>query len=194
MSAPPLVSFTVMTPRIQENNDLHLLVYNKYHSGCRWTATWREAAGWGPEGPGRGASIPVELRCTTLLAHKCTHQLEVPQSLYLWDSHRRSSGPWQAWSTMNQLSTPSVLSGWWDAEPESSKTFIMVWSLATSPHTGGHPESPHQIRKILWWLRNLSQEPEAENRYIYIYYYVTLLKDQCCWLIWTQRIQRMQST
>lgn len=26
------------------------------------------------------ASIPVELRCTTLLTHKCTHQLEVPQA------------------------------------------------------------------------------------------------------------------
>ena len=141
-----------------------------------------------------GASIPVELRCTTLLAHKCTHQLEVPQSLYLWDSHRsflnhgRHDQPW------TELSTPLFSLDDGTRAWKFQDSYHGLIFLATSPHTGGHPESPHQIRKILWWLRNLSQEPEAENRYIYIYYYVTLLKDQCCWLIWTQRIQRMQST
>lgn len=92
-----------------------------------------------------GASIPVELRCTTLLAHKCTHQLEVPQSLYLWDSQVTSS----MWASVNhELNSPPHCSLWMmGREPESSKILVVLIFLATSLHTGGHPESPHPDQK-----------------------------------------------
>lgn len=140
-----------------------------------------------------GASIPVELRCTTLLAHKCTHQLEVPQSLYLWDSHcsflnhGRRDQPW------TELSTASVLSGWWEMSLKVPR--FLSWFSFWRPARIQEATQSLLIRSERYsgdsgiWARNQRQRTD-----IYIYYYVTLLKDQCCWLIWTQRIQRMQST
>lgn len=182
-----------MTPRIQENNDLHLLVYNKYHSGCRWTATWRGAAGEVQKRPGHGSFYPcVELRCTTLLAHKCGPPAWSSPKPVPWDSHRsflnhgRHDQPW------TELSTPlfSLMMGRSLKVPRFLSWFDL---FGHQPAYRRPPRVSSLIRKILCdsgiWARNQRQRTD-----IYIYYYVTLLKDQYCWLIWTQRIQRMQST
>lgn len=140
-----------------------------------------------------GASIPVELRCTTLLAHKCTHQLEVPQSLYLWDSHGSFINYGRCDQSWTELSTPSVLSGWCEVSLKVPRFLSWFDLFGHQPAYRRPPRVSSSDQKDT--LVTQEFEPGTRGReQIYIYYYVTLLKNQCCWLIWTQRIQRMQST